>query len=254
MRLVDAHVHLPSYGDPRAVVAGASAVGSFLLSCTVNHSEAALNLLLRRESPASLACFVGVHPSDVTETPPSELLGDAFGAADGIGEIGLDEKYSPVSRDSAQMKAFVDQLAAAERLGKPVQVHSRGSSRLCLDVLGTFRLGAVLMHWFEDETSLEAVRSRGYYVSVGPAVLYSKKVRRIAASVVTDRLLTESDGPVGYATLGGAAGPGLIPSVVFAVSELRRTSYDDALRETSSNAERFLGRSIDPKSGSVAPE
>jgi TatD DNase family protein len=244
LRLVDAHVHLPSYGDPRPVLAGAAASGTFLLSCTVNPSEAMSNLELRKEYPEIVASFLGVHPSDVGPKLPSEELGALFAQADGIGEIGLDDKYSSVAPESPQRRAFVDQLSIAEKLGKPVQVHSRGSAELCLEIMSSFRLKQVLMHWFEDESLLPEVESRGYFVSVGPAILYSKKLRRIYSTVATESLLTESDGPVEFGVLGGGSGPGLVPSVDFALSELRRRSFEEIADAVSENAGRFLGRRL----------
>jgi TatD DNase family protein len=127
--LVDAHMHLPSYPDPDPLVRLATSSGALLLSCTVNSSEAETNLRLRREYPATVRCFLGVHPSDAGEELPSSSLGEAVAAADGVGEIGLDAKYSDASPGSLQVKAFLDQLALAERFQKPVQVHSRGSEK-----------------------------------------------------------------------------------------------------------------------------
>jgi TatD DNase family protein len=182
-----------------------------------------------------------VHPSEVTAERPSSALAPFLEDCDGIGEIGLDEKYSSTGDGSAQMESFLDQLRIAERLGKPVEVHSRGSEVRCLEVLGTFNLSRVLMHWFEGEPQLPEVVSRGYFVSVGPALLYSKKMRRIARSLPPDRILTESDGPVSFGPLGGASGPSLIPSVVFGLAEIRGQGFDDVERQVEENAKRFLG-------------
>jgi TatD DNase family protein len=241
MKLVDAHIHLPAYEGQAGVVEAARATGTTLVSCTVNPGEALANLRLRERDPDTVRCFLGVHPSDVSEELPSRSLGELFPKADGIGEIGLDSKYSDTAKGSMQMNAFLDQLAAAERLGKPVEVHSRGSEGECLSLLTTFRLKSVLMHWFEGESHLQEVSSRGYFVSVGPAILYSKKVRRIAASVSGDRLLTESDGPVTYKAIGGPSGPGLIPSVLFSLSETRGVGFSEQARTIEENLRTFLG-------------
>lgn len=221
MDLVDVHVHLPTYPDPRQVIEAARATQTTLVSCTVNLGQAKANLLLKGASPGAVRCFLGVHPSDAGPEAPGESLGRLIGEADGVGEIGLDRKYSEISPGSHQMNAFLDQLATAERFGKPVEVHSRGSEKVCLDILGSFRLPSVLMHWFEGEDCLQEVASRGYYVSVGPSILYSKKVRRVAVRVPSERILTESDGPVTFGPIGGRSGPSLVPSVLFALCEAK---------------------------------
>ncbi len=239
--LVDVHIHLPDYPNPGEVVRAARSTGTLLVSCTVKPAEAAANLALKQENHDMVRCFLGVHPSEARNEALSSGMAELAPLADGIGEIGLDPKYSDASRGSRQMEVFTDQLALAERLGKPVEVHSRGAEVSCLEVLSTFRLRAVLMHWFEGEEQLADVLSRGYYVSLGPAVLYSKKARRIASRLPEGSLLTESDGPVVYNALRGAGGPGLIPSVLFRLSEEKHTAFEEMSRMVRANATRFLG-------------
>lgn len=240
MKLVDAHIHLPAYSNRDEVIEMAKSTGTSLVSCTVKVAEAEVNLKLRNEHPGTVSSFLGVHPSDASVELPSEGIGDLFSKADGIGEIGLDKSYSDASEGSLQMKAFLDQLAVAERLGKPVVVHSRGSEKVCLALLKTFRLKSVLMHWFEGEEDIQEVVSNGYFVSLGPAVLYSKRMRRIASAVHMEGLLTETDGPVAYKALQGANGPNLIPSVLFRLAEVRGVAFDDMANQVHDNLHRFL--------------
>lgn len=221
----------------------ARCTGTRLVSCTVKPSEAELNLRLKRDHPDTVVCFLGVHPSDVTPELPSVQLTPMMGLCDGIGEVGLDAKYSDASDGSVQMRCFLDQLELAERWGKPLQVHSRGSERACLEALTSYRLRSVLMHWFEDEERLSEVNSRGYFVSVGPAVLYSKRIRRIATRVAGERLLTESDGPVSFKPIRGSGGPSLIPSVLFALAELRGAEFAAVAETVEDNLRAYLVRS-----------
>jgi len=240
MPLIDAHVHLPDYADPLKTISGFQ--GMCLFSCTVRAAQAESNLRLQQKANGSVKCFFGVHPSDVSEELPSAQLSSLVSGCDGIGEVGLDPKYSDAGPRSMQMSAFLDQLAMAETLGKPVQIHSRGAEQICLDSLSTFRLPSVLMHWFEgEERPLELAVSRGYYFSFGPALLYSKKMMRIAERVPRERLLTESDGPVPFNPLGGASGPNLIASVLFRLAELRGLSFEEAERLVDTNARAYLG-------------
>ncbi len=241
MDLVDAHVHLPSYPEPRRVIEAARETRTTLVSCTVAPNEAEVNLRFRELFPGAVRCFLGVHPSDAGAEPPSISFGSLVSEADGIGEIGLDRKYSETSPGSHQMNAFLDQLAMAERLGKPVEVHSRGSEKPCLEILGSFRPRSVLMHWFEGEEYLQQVASKGYFVSVGPAILYSKKIRRIASRIPVERVLTESDGPVPFGPIGGRGGPSLIPSVLFGLSEVRMVRFEELAATVASNLRGFLG-------------
>ena len=125
-------------------------------------------------------------------------------AADGVGEVGLDPKYSEVSPGSAQMRLFEGQFEGEEQLGRVL------------------------------------ARPRAF-VSFGPAILYSKKLLRSARKCPPESVLVESDGPVPFAALGGPEGPGLVPSVAFRLAELWGKSLDDTVLQLSSNAASFLG-------------
>jgi TatD DNase family protein len=241
--LWDAHVHLPAYPDRGEVVEGARRRGIRLVSVGVSLAEAAPNLELRDGNPSTVKCFIGIHPSEAASTPGGlEELSPLWEAADGIGEVGLDPKYSEVSAGSTQMELFKAQVEVAARAKKPLQVHSRGAEGTCLDVLDGYSLGALLMHWFEGEDLLERVLSRPRtFVSFGPAILYSKKLLRIAKRCPPEAVLVESDGPVAFAALGGAEGPGLVPSVAFRLAELWGRSFDEAVMQLSVNAESYLG-------------
>jgi TatD DNase family protein len=241
--LTDVHVHLPAYPDPAAVVASAGRRGVRLVSVTVSTAEAARNLSLRDENPSVVTSFIGVHPSEAASTREGlEDLAPLWGRADGVGEVGLDPKYSEVSAKSVQMDLFKSQVEVAERQKKPLQVHSRGAEAACLDVLESHSLRSLLLHWFEGEELVErALSLPRSFVSFGPAILYSKKLLRIAKKCPPEAVLTESDGPVAFAALGGAEGPGLVPSVAFKLAELWGKSLEDALFQLSLNAERYIG-------------
>ncbi len=241
--LWDVHVHLPAYLDPTKVVADASRRGMRLVSVTVSPGEAAKSLALKRDSPSAVRCFLGVHPSEAASSPGALAeLASLWEAADGVGEVGLDPKYSEVATGSVQMRLFEGQVEVAERLGKPLQVHSRGAEAACLDVLEGRSTKSVLMHWFESEEHLGRVLSRPRtFVSFGPALLYSKKLLRNARNCPPDAVLVESDGPVAFAALGGSEGPGLVPSVAFKLAELWGRSLDETLSQLSLNVKSYLG-------------
>jgi TatD DNase family protein len=139
------------------------------------------------------------------------------------------------------MRVFREQLELAEKMVKPVQVHSRGAAMECLEVLSTLRVPSVQLHWFQEESLVRGANDRGYYVSFGPALLFSKKLRRMARAWGTDRILVESDGPVGFDPLGGAGGPLLVPSVAFELARLGRSTFEETVSTLRSNGLRFLG-------------
>ena len=238
MRFVDSHLHADK------AISGALSLGAenqtLLLTCGVDRKTSVKALSLASANP-NVRAFVGMHPSEVLKQRSLAWLHEALDEATGLGEVGLDPKYSATGPRSAQMKAFLAQLAEGARAGKPIQVHSRGAENECLDRLVSFGVRRVLMHWFQSEESLPRVIDSGYFVSFGPPLLYSKRLQRMAARCNRDQVLTETDFPVGYEPLGKLRGPLLVPSVVFRLAEIWGTTFEEARMTIAGNSNRFLG-------------
>lgn len=240
LRFIDSHVHLGDYADPDQVVRLARALGALLVSVGTGASSSARSVSLQKLHSDTVRAFIGVHPSEAEKERDIGWLEREVTHVSGVGEIGLDPRYSKVARGSPQADLFQRQLAVAEKAKKPVQVHSRGAERECLDTLSTFRLEAVLLHWFQGEELLGRANERGCYASFGPAILISKKLQRIAVAWDRSRVLVESDGPVAFASLEDASGPPLVPSVVFKLAELLGMPFSDATQLLLGNTLAFL--------------
>ncbi len=239
MRFVDSHLHLDGLGSSEAL-ALAGVEGFLLLVCGTDRRTSLKALTLAASNPA-LRPFVGIHPSEALKERSLVWVRPALETAAGLGEVGLDPKYSTVGPRSVQMKTYLAQLAEAGRAGKPVQVHSRGAENQCLDALVAAGLKRVLMHWFQSEEGLPRAMDSGYFISFGPALVYSKRLQRLAARCDRSQVLTETDFPVQYEPLRRARGPVLVPSVVFRLAEIWGVSFEEARLITTRNATRFLG-------------
>ena len=240
MRFVDSHLHFDSPDQPQ-VLALAAACQTLLFACGIDEVTSGLVLEQAGTAPSTVKAFVGLHPSEVTPATSLGWVPRCLEKATGLGEVGLDPKYSPVGPGSAQVTAFEAQLGAAQTQQKPVQVHSRGAETQCLELLGGYSLRSVLMHWFQSEERLPEVLDRGYFVSFGPPILYSKKIQRLAARCGPDHTLTETDSPISYGAIGEVHGPVLVGSVVFKLAEIWRTSFEQARTAVIDNAIRYLG-------------
>jgi TatD DNase family protein len=241
MRFVDAHIHLASYTSSAEVLEFAKKNNVALYSASTNLTEAVTNSRLAKENKGLVRSFSGVHPSNASLFSPVLARSQIWKQSDGIGEIGLDPKYSEVGPKSAQMTAFESQLQIAQRLSKPVQVHSRMAEKDCLETLGGYSLHTVLLHWFEGESMLKTAAERGYYVSVGPALLYSKKLESIVRKYDHEFVLAETDGPVVYSALGNqVGGVHLLATVVFKIAQLWRIGFEQAAMALEENATRYL--------------
>lgn len=241
MKFYDAHVHLADL-DVEQTVRYALETGTAMCSAGVDLESSAKCLALGKRYSSAVLPFVGIHPSEAEKAVDSKGVRELAKSAKGIGEIGLDPGYSSIGEGSQQMLVFRGQLRIADALRLPIQVHTRGAEGRCLEELERFSGGRVLLHWFEGEELLGKAQDRGYFVSFGPAILYSKKLQRMASASDGGLILAESDGPVPFKPLGGASGPMLVPSVVMKLAEVRRASFEETSASMVLNAEVYLGR------------
>ena len=243
MRFIDSHLHISEYDAPQQVIGMAFAMNIHLVSSGVNRDTSVRTLNIAKENLQTVSVFVGTHPSNAVKEPDVSWLRGALDRAVGVGEIGLDPRYSSVDDGGTQSRVFEAQLAEAERAGKPVQVHSRGAEERCFRALSGFRLKSVLMHWFQSQELAPIGSDRGYFVSFGPSLVYSKRLQKMAFGLEKSLVLTETDAPVPYQPLAGALGPSLIPSVVFALARLWRVGFEEARITILTNGLRYLGLS-----------
>jgi TatD DNase family protein len=112
-----------------------------------------------------------------------------------VGETGLDyfRDYAPREH---QWELFERQLELAERLRKPVVIHTRAADEDTREALDRFP-GDVVLHCFSSPALLPQALERGWYVSFAGNVTYPKAddLRTAAAAVPAERLLAETDCP-----------------------------------------------------------
>ena len=143
--------------------------------------------------------FYGVHPWNASEWSADacarleSILEDDERA--GIGEIGLDSKHGAME---GQTEAFDAQLALAEKLGRPVNIHCVGCEREVLEHLERHRrIPGIVIHSFSNKSYAIPFVRLGCHLSVNPRILARSeiRIRRLMDSIPGDRLLLESDAP-----------------------------------------------------------
>jgi TatD DNase family protein len=211
------------------------------------------NLEIASVLPECVIPFVGIHPQAIVEKPSLRVTNDnskqtitflqqLVERAQGIGEIGLDETYG---LEELQLDIFQKQLEIAEsKPWLPLSLHSRNATARVAEILSTFHLrNRVLFHWFSGtEQELNKLESRGYYVSFGPALIFSKRLQALVKGANKSLILAETDSPLIFSSLLGSrpVTPFVVSSVIFKISEIRGESYDEMKFVTDQNAEGYI--------------
>jgi TatD DNase family protein len=252
LSFVDAHIHLadPGYaGKVEEVVENANRHNvSRMLSNATDYETSLATISLAKHYPGKVLAAVGVHPFTATKTESFHL--DKFAAlldenADwvrAIGEIGLDGKYTQDERiKKRQQEIFRFFLKLAEDRHLPAVVHSRQAIAETLDTLNEFEIPKVLFHWYDGPIeNLQLFQERGNWISIGPAVLYSRRISELARAADLSLVLSETDGPVSYRGLFGdeLTQPALVVEVVRKIAELKGLSPDMVRNQILSNFQK----------------
>ncbi len=210
MQFADAHVHLadPEYEGllPHLIEVAKKANVSALVSNAMDSETSRRTLALAREYHDLVYAAVGIHPWNAVSQGEtdletmSEIATRHRGEIVAIGEIGLDRTYAKEKEHfRIQSEVFRKMLDLAERTDLPISVHSRGSVQEALEILGTCRVRRVLFHWYSGSIKfLKEIVGNGYRISVGPSLLYSRRIQEIVKDTPIEHILTETDGPVTY--------------------------------------------------------
>jgi TatD DNase family protein len=139
-------------------------------------------------------------------------------------------------------------LRQAEKLDLPVIIHSRGTTEFIVDMLPSYNLKRVLLHWFSHPmNALYKAIEHGYYITEGPPVVYSNGIREVVTQTPLTNLLTETDGPVLFRKSpfnGQMTKPSFIKEVVHAIADVKNLQPDEVADQIVRNFETFFNIKI----------
>ena len=258
MRFVDAHIHLADKDYAQnvdAVVNDAKQLGvAALVTNSTDLESSHRSLKLAEEYPDHVYAALGIHPWNTKQLKPNEvqdtvklILSNKENRQKvvAVGEIGLDASYSGNGEPTEiQKQVFHDMLLVAEKTSLPVVIHSRGSTSEIVNMLPSYQLGKVLLHWFSQPHSLiGTIVDRGYSITEGPPVLYSGGMQEIIRQIPLTNLMTETDGPVRFRGPfnGKLTTSAFIPTVVETISELKGKEKSEVSEQIFQNFVDFFG-------------
>ena len=143
-----------------------------------------------------------------------------------------------------QVDVFKKHLELAEKLGKPISVHSRKTLEDIFEILNSYSIKRVLLHWFDGRKSqLQKAMDLGYYVSFGPLLLYANDKQTLISKARRDRILIETDGPVRFSGCFGmkTAQITFLQSIIFCASKILGLKYNEMEDVLEKNSLNYLG-------------
>ena len=246
--LYDAHIHLSDteYEHDIQLILNCMKRLCIKACCvSMDYSSSKKTLELGKKSEYVLP-FIGIHPEKAQNDTESifKLIDENNGKISGIGEIGLDSTYTNSDEEfQKQEEVFKTQLSYAEKFGKPVSIHSRKTLDQILEILPSYKIPSVLLHWFDgSKKQLQKAMDLQCYVSFGPVMVYSQDKQVLLSKANKDRILVETDGPVRFSRCfeNKTAQIDFIPSIVFCASKVLHMNYDELCNVIEQNSQRYL--------------
>jgi len=257
--LIDSHCHIagPEFaGDLDQVITRARDAGvqrAFVILAADDQPE------LQQASEVSarwsdVRFSIGVHPHAAGKyaSDPGEAAREVGRAIDAqplsraIGEIGLDYHYDFAPRE-VQQQVFREQIRLAQRLKRPIVIHTREADDDTFRILTEERaseIGGVFHCFTGDRDMARRALDIGFHLSLAGIVTFPRalELKEVARMVTLDRLLVETDSPflAPVPHRGKRNEPAHVARVAEVIAELRNTSAEAIAEATSENFDRLF--------------
>ncbi|MGE4542937.1 MAG: TatD family hydrolase [Pedobacter sp.] len=245
--LVDAHAHIDWYTDALNEALEQIERHRIVTMAVAMDVPAYLKTKEIAKSCSYIIPTFGIHPWEAARyTDRLSELDDYLRETPVIGEAGLDFRYvKDESLYPGQVTVFEYQCAWAQRLSKPMNLHTRGAEVEVLEMLRRYQIVTPIIHWYGGPVELiEAYLAEGGYFTVGVDVLNPRIAHNIAEVLPLDRILLETDNPEGYLWQAKEIGmPDLLLKIMQKLAEIKQMSVAELEGKLWQNWQEF-GRSI----------
>ena len=248
--LYDSHIHLSDseYDSDIQQILYTLELLKLKACCVSIDYETSLSTLNLSKKSHNVLPFIGVHPEMAQKNPSLvfEIIEKKNNEITGIGEIGLDKTY--INSDEEwikQKKVFSNQLSLAEKFKKPISIHSRKTLDDVFEIISSFNLEGILLHWFDgNKNQLKHAMDLGLYVSYGPVLIYANDKQALLSITNTEQVLVETDGPVKFSHCFNYKTTQIhfLPSVVHCASKILKIPYANLLKQLEKNTQKILNK------------
>jgi len=264
MNLVDVHSHLnhKQFQDRLdSVIDNARKAGlKAIIVAGVNVPTNREVLQMAAKYPDIVKCSLGIYPIDALniEIPALDEVGltrnpEPFDVDKelafiktqkdkiiAIGEVGMDFKYLR-EHEKKQRENFQKVIDFAEKIKKPVVVHSRRAEVECVEMLESSKLKNVVLHCFEGKKSLiKKAEDLGYCFSIPAIAKRLQHFQTVTEMVSITQLLTETDSPWLSPELGRFSEPADVKGTVELMAKIKGMTFEETANNIFMNFQRLF--------------
>ncbi len=253
--MIDAHCHLEQKDyekDRDEVIDRCRQQMKAVVTSCAHPRDFDLTLQLTEKYKGFVFAAVGLHPEYVKEISEKEkdefleLVKQNKDKIVALGEVGLDFHWIKESEwQEKQKEWFVQFIEFSNEIKKPLVVHSREAYEEVVKILEQQDAKQVHLHLFGDNNLVKRIADNGWYVSIGPIVLRSKKHFQITRDMPIEQLLLETDAPwnAPEVFLEGKKvrnEPTAVKIVAEKIAEIKKMSFEEVWKTCGENAIKFF--------------
>lgn len=161
-----------------------------------------------------------------------------------IGEIGLDQSIDKPNLKK-QIKIFKEVLTLAEKIKKPVVIHSRKAEKECIDILETFKTKKIIMHCFSGNFKLvKRIQDNDWFFSIPTNIVRSLHFQSIVEQTATSQLLTETDSPYLSPYKDKRNEPSFVVETIKKISEIKKLEKEEVKKLIYMNFQKIFLKNI----------
>ena len=250
MKLIDSHAHLDNeqFNEDREDVLNRIKENlDFAVNIGYNLASSKKSVEFAKNYDFIYA-VVGVHPDDIGEySDEVEKELEKLAQEDkvlAIGEIGLDYHWMTFPKEQ-QQEVFRKQMKLAQRVGKPVAIHSREAMEDTLKILKEFPDVKGIFHCYPGSVETARKVIDNYYLGIGGVLTFknAKKLVEVVENIPLDKLIIETDCPYMAPTphRGKRNEPIYVEYVARKIAEIKGISYEEVVEVTNKNTRKAYG-------------
>jgi len=249
--LIDAHCHLEDKQfdkDLDEVIERAKKANVAIVICNgLNKKDNEKILSISRKFDI-VKCAFGLYPSEAEKMSEDRIMEDIKFIEKNkdyivaVGEIGLDFLYTKDSDLIQRQKFALNKLIElAERIKKPVILHSRKAEQEVFDILQSSSVKKAVFHCFTGKMSIaKKIAEAGFYFSIPANVVVSSNLQELVKTIDIRQLLTETDSPLLSPFKGKRNEPAFVAEAVKKIAEIKKIEVREAENLILENAEKIF--------------
>lgn len=160
-----------------------------------------------------------------------------------IGEVGLDFKVIKVNEEikNAQKENFEKIIQLANKIDKPLLIHSRGAELECIELLEKYSCKKVIMHCFNGKKSLiKRIIDNGWFLTVPAVITRLEHFKMLVNIVPLNQLLTETDSPYLSPVAMTRNEPKNVLISIEEIAKIKNLSFGEVKENIFNNAKKLL--------------